>query len=280
MRRKFCPMACAAVALLAVCGSAQAASRIEKNLKLESGGRFILSSSGGDVTLSGSAESGAHVTIESNRSDLENLFEFQFLEEPGAVRVVANRRGPAYEVKNLHLHFEVEVPKQTNLELRTGGGDVKVRGIMGDTNLHTSGGDLELTDLKGKLEAETSGGDIKLRQLTGDMRVKTSGGDIRIEGASGRVDAHTSGGDVEARFAPGNGRGGEIETSGGEIRVALDPAINLDLDASTSGGEVKSDLPVKMVGNISSRKVHATLGSGGEVLRLHTSGGDINIHSL
>jgi DUF4097 and DUF4098 domain-containing protein YvlB len=71
-----------------------------------------------------------------------------------------------------------------------------------------------------------------------------------------------------------------LESSGGSIEVAIDPSANLDLDASTSGGSVSSDLPVRVVGTVSHSSMHGSIGSGGEELRLHTSGGSIHIHAL
>jgi DUF4097 and DUF4098 domain-containing protein YvlB len=177
------------------------------------------------------------------------------------------------------LRFDVQVPTRTRLELRTGGGDIRASHLEGDAELHTSGGDVEVSELKGSLQARTSGGDIVLRQLTGDVEVGTAGGDVRAEEATGRVDARTSGGDIDISLARGNAHGGEIETSGGTIRVALDPSVNLNLDASASGGDLTTDLPVK-AGHIGHSSLRGTLGSGGETLRLHTSGGDIHIRGL
>jgi hypothetical protein len=271
---------CAGMALLALGVCARADSRIEKKLKLEPGGKFFLESSGGDVIVKGGAASGAQVVITANRSDLEDLFEFSFDEEAGGVRIVARRRGIMHWPNHLNMRFEVQVPTRTRLELRTGGGDIRVTHLEGDAELHTSGGDVEVSELKGNLEARTSGGDIRVRQLTGDVDVGTAGGDVRAEDASGRVDAHTSGGDIEVSLARGNSRGGQIETSGGTIRVALDPSANLNLDASASGGDLTTDLPLKVSGQLSHSSLRATLGSGGETLRLHTSGGDIHIRGL
>jgi hypothetical protein len=271
---------CAVMALLAVGVFARADSRIEKKLKLEPGGKFFLESSGGDVIVKGGSQSGAQVVITANRSDLEELFEFSFDEEADGVRIVARRRGMMHWPNNLNMKFAVQVPMRTRLELRTGGGDIRASHLEGDAELHTSGGDVEVTDLKGNLEVRTSGGDITLRQLTGDLDVGTSGGDVRAEDATGRVDIHTSGGDIEVSLVRGNSRGGQIETSGGTIRVALDPSVNLALDASASGGDLTTDLPLKVSGKLSHSTLHATLGSGGETLRLHTSGGDIHIRGL
>jgi DUF4097 and DUF4098 domain-containing protein YvlB len=211
---------------------------------------------------------------------LEDLFTFRFGEEPGAVRIEVRKRSVQPWPKSLQVRMEVQVPTKTSLDIRTGGGDVKASHLQGDTNLETSGGDVVVSDLAGNLTATTSGGDIKLHDLTGEVKVKTSGGDITLENASGRVEAHTSGGDVKVAFGRGNAKGGEIETSGGDIKVRVDPAVSLNLDASASSGEVTSDLPLKVTGEISQSRLHATLGSGGETLRVHTNGGSVHISAL
>jgi len=280
MRKSLCLTFCVGTVLLALGAAARAESRIEKKLKLEPGGRLYLESSGGDVIVRGGSSSGAQVVITSKRSDLEDFCEFTFEEEAGGVRIVARKRALAHWPNHLNLRFDIQVPARTRLELRTGGGDIHVAQLEGDCEVQTSGGDVEVADLKGNLNGKTSGGDFRLRHLGGDVDVETSGGDVRVEEAAGRVDVRTSGGDVDVSFARGNARGGHIETSGGDVRVALDPSVSLNLDASAPGGDLVTDLPVKLSGEMSHSSLHATLGSGGESLRVHTSGGDIYIHGL
>ncbi len=280
MSRKIGLGLCCLVLMFSVGSRAYSQSRIEKNLKLDSGGRLVVEASASDVFVTGRPESGAHVVVTSNRPDLEDLFTFRFDEEPGAVRIEVRKRGMQPWPKSLQVRMEVQVPTKTNVDIRTGGGDVKLSHLEGDTHLETSGGDVRVSSLAGNLTARTSGGDIELHDLTGDVNVKTSGGDINLENASGRVEAHTSGGDVTAALARGNARGGEIETSGGDVKVRIDPGVSLDLDASTSSGEVTSNLPLKVTGELSPSRLHATLGSGGETLRVHTSGGSVHIGAL
>ena len=286
------------IALIALATPLRAEFRLEKNLKLDPGGRFVLDSDAGSVTVMGSKESGANVVITSDREDLQTLFELAFEGGPGTARVTARKKFHWSWHERLSLHYEVRVPTQTALELRTGGGGIQVHAIKGESSLHTSGGSIEVSGLAGKLEANTSGGNIKIREVDGDahietsgggievdsldgnLRAHTSGGPIRIERVSGRVDAHTSGGSVRAAFSHGNTRGGVLETSGGSIHVTVDPSANLDIDASTSGGGVSWDLPIKAVGTTSRNSLHGTLGSGGETLRLRTSGGSIHLSSL
>ncbi|HEY6064669.1 MAG TPA: hypothetical protein VIY96_00845, partial [Thermoanaerobaculia bacterium] len=101
---------------------------------------------------------------------------------------------------------------------------------------------------------------------------------IHIHDAGGRVEADTSGGGIDATFARGNARGGSLETSGGGIEVSIDPSVGLRIDAS--GNSVHADIPITVHGGISRGKLQGTMGSGGELLRLHTSGGGVRINGL
>jgi DUF4097 and DUF4098 domain-containing protein YvlB len=288
----------AAVSLLAIASPAAAESRIEKNLELQPGGRFTLESEVGSVTVTGASRSGAHIVITSDRVDLNTELEFSFTNSAGWASVTARRKHDSGWSHSISAHFEIEVPTETRTEVHTGGGSITLSGLRGAADVKTSGGPIEVTGLNGNLEAHTSGGPIRLREVTGNANIATSGGPIDVDALDGNLQAHTSGGGirinkvsgyVEAKssggpirvtYSPGSRRGGELETSGGSIEVSIDPSANLNLDASTSGGSVTSDLPVRVVGTASHSSMRGSIGSGGEELRLHTSGGSIHIRAL
>ncbi len=305
-----------AVLTLIFSRSTLAEYRTEKNLKLEPGGRFTIDSSAGSVTITGTSESGARIVVTSNRDDLEDLFDLQFDEGAGEVRVTAHKKHTFGLPNHLRVHFDVRVPAETQVDVKTGGGSVEISQLKRDADLNTSGGSINVSDLAANLKAHTSGGSIELKRVRGDARIDTSGGgiegnslagsieartsggsvefdevkgdllahtsggSIRIENAGGKVDAHTSGGSVEVGFAKGNARGGEVGTSGGGVRVALDPAVNLNLEASTSSGAVTMDnLQVTVTGTISTSHLSGKIGSGGETLRVHSDGGPVRIEA-
>jgi hypothetical protein len=289
--------------------------RKEKSLKLEPGGRFVIDSRAGSINITGASISQARIVITSNRDDLENLFELRFDESPGLAEVTLHRRSEFKWPNHLWVRFDVQVPHETAVDVKTGGGSVEIERLRRDATLNTSGGSIRASELEANLDAHTSGGSIHLRHVTGNARVNTSGGSIegdnlggtldartsggsirfedvrgdllahtsggsiRIGAAGGRVDARTSGGDVEVNFAKGNARGGEVETSGGGVRVALDPSVSLNVEASASSGSVSTDLPIQMSGRISTSHIHGTIGSGGEMLSLHSDGGPIRIEA-
>ena len=291
-----------------------AESRVEKTLKLDPGGRLLVDTELGAVSVTGSSGTGARVIVTSKGRDLEELLTLRFEEGSNFARVTGRRKHHLFEMSGHRIRFEIEVPNQTSLEietsggaisvaairsgarLRTSGGSIDVRDLEGDLDgytsgggvllakirgrvkVETSGGSIDGTDLDGPVNADTSGGGISIRRVSGNLKAHTSGGSIEIEAAGGRVEADTSGGGIEASLAPGNARGGSLESSGGGIAVSLDPAVDLTIDAS--GNSVKTDVPLRVSGEISRGTLRGSLGKGGETLRLHTSGGSVRIRSL
>jgi DUF4097 and DUF4098 domain-containing protein YvlB len=293
-----------------------AESRMEKTLRLEPGGRFSLDTDMGSVTVVGTNSPGARLVITSRRRRLDELLRFNFREDPGSVSVTAKRRRG--RIFGWHrgdsVRWEVQVPAQTELDIDTSGGRIKIAGLRSDARLETSGGGIEVRDLTGDLEghtsgggielerirgrarvgtsgggiegreldgtvdASTSGGSVRLARVSGDIRAHSSGGGIHIHDAGGRIEADTSGGGIEATFARGNGHGGSLETSGGGIEVSIDPSVGLRIDAS--GNSVRADVPITVHGSVSRGKLQGTMGTGGALLRLHTSGGGVRIQGL
>lgn len=307
------------VAGLALTAAAPALLRadyhVEKRLALEPGGRFVIESGAGSVTIRGTSGSGARVVIDCNRDDLEEIFDLRFESSPGLVRVTARKKSWG-SIHNLRLHFDVEVPRETATDVKTGGGSVDVSNLSSESVLKTSGGSIRVSDLSahldaytsggsihltdvagnarvdtsggsiqasrlgGALDARTSGGSISVADVKGDLSAHTSGGPIKVLNAGGRVQAETSGGGVDVEFAHGNSHGGDLETSGGGVRVALDPASNLNLVASASGGGVRMhEISVLATGTMSPSHLEGKIGSGGPTLRVHSDGGGVTIEA-
>jgi hypothetical protein len=299
---------------LAAAAGVCADSRVEKSLKLDPGGRLSVDTELGAVSVTGSASPGVRVIVTSKGRDLEELLTLRFEEGPRSVRITGRRKHHFFDWSGHRVHFEIQVPTETSLDIETSGGGISVAAIHSEAKLHTSGGSIDVrdlvgnldgrtsgggvhqsriqgvvkvetsggsidgTDLDGPVDADTSGGGISLRRVTGNLRAHTSGGSIEIQEAGGRVVADTSGGGIEASFARANARGGSLESSGGGIEVSVDPEVNLTIDAS--GNSVKTDLPIRVSGEVSRGELRGSLGKGGETLRLHTSGGSVRIRSI
>ncbi len=255
----------AIVVLLALATAAPVGAdyRVEKELALSPGGEFTLRTDSGRLTVRGTSRRNARVVVTSRNDDFEDRFDLTFEETPNGVTVAAERRGSWisrwFSWFGDGVHFEVEVPYDTELDLRTTGGAVDVSEIRARVDARTSGGSIEIQDVSGDAQVRTSGGAIRGADMGGDIDADTSGGSIKLHGMAGVVKA---------------------STSGGSVTVYLDSASALDIEASTSGGRVTVDLPVSVQGEISKSKVRGTLNGGGALLRLRTSGGGVRVKSL
>jgi len=317
-RIRFAPTAVAAVTLaVALTGAARAADwRVEKQLDLAPGGELVVDVQSGGVTVTGGPGSGAQVEITADR-DVTDKFTFELTSEPGRARIVSKRKGTSgwfnWSWSSANVHFEIRVPRETKLDVRSSGGGIRIAGLQGDARLRSSGGGLHAEDVVGNVDADTSGGGVDARRIDGDVKLETSGGGIRAADISGNVYAHTSGGGVQIDRVAGDldagssgggvhvndirGRilaessggpveavlsspspaGGKLSSSGGGVRVQLSPQAHLNIDASSSGGGVSCDLPLMVKGKVSRHELHGQLNGGGPTLELDSSGGGVHI---
>jgi hypothetical protein len=163
-------------------------------------------------------------------------------------------------VRSANIHYYVQVPKQTSLEMETANGEIRVRG----------------TD--GRLSASTTNGDIDVTAVRGPAGVRTTNGEIRIARLSGLVDATTTNGSVAAEITalPKSGRM-ELHTTNGNVQLALPREIHAEVEANTTNGRVNINYNVTMRGVITSKSVQGTIGQGGPRIRLQTTNGNIDV---
>jgi DUF4097 and DUF4098 domain-containing protein YvlB len=245
------------VCLLACSFAAHAAEkRLDRNFSVAPGGRLTIDADGADlrVTGTGGNQVVVHVLITGSEHYLEKL-TLSADQSGNDVSVVAKQNKGSWLNFNWNNEgrIEVQVPREYNFDIHTGGGDITVEQLQGTARGKTSGGDILVKEIHGPLEMQTSGGDVRVEQIDGDTRLGTSGGDVDIVRVNGNLDAKTSGGyihlddvvgTVVARTSSGdviarNIRGdSELKTSGGDIRATIDGKIT----AHTSGGNVTAEL--------------------------------------
>src|SRR3990172_2701818 len=248
----------------------------DKSFPISPGNDFKLDASSGDVLISSWNKNEVHVKILGKDKGKEKV-EFNFSDSENMIEVEAKYDWSLFMlVKGVELRFEVQVPKEFNIEAYTSGGDIKLQNVKGKVALKTSGGDINVADLNGNGEVNfsTSGGDIKGNKFSGKLEVSTSGGDITLLGSDAVINGSTSGGDISLDYS-GQNQGIELSTSGGDIAVKLPKNVGASANLSTLGGDIKSDFKGNNAVNISSTKFEADINNGGNPLVLKTTGGDI-----
>jgi DUF4097 and DUF4098 domain-containing protein YvlB len=155
--------------------------------------------------------------------------------------------------RHMKVEYQVQAPRRFNLDLETGGGNLRVAELDGALQAVTAGGDIEAGDISGLVRAETAGGNISFANVGQRFEARTAGGNIRVGDVAGDAEMETSGGEILVGRIQGTGRavtaGGDIilrsatadivaETAGGQIRIG---AAGAGLRAETAGGNIVLD---------------------------------------
>lgn len=233
------------------------AADIEHTYEVSNGGTLELKTDVGSLQIQTHNKEEVEIEVDIQGDDAED-FKVSHSASGGDVSIVGTfDRGDRFWGRNMRVKFTITVPKDYHL------------------NLRTSGGSIDIEDLNGNVDAHTSGGSIEIADVTGDVELHTSGGSISTGSVNGDLNAHTSGGSINAIFAKQLTDDAKLDTSGGSITVRMIEDMKVDIDAKTSGGRVRTDFNVN--GRISKKSIRGEINGGGPRLKLHTSGGSINI---
>lgn len=287
-------------AMLTTTVALAAQSTYDKTLDAPAGGRLTFDTDAGSVSVVGSDthQVVVHAEVEGSQSALRRL-HISARQTSTGVTVTARLEHSSLgwllwsDFGSIRVRFDVQVPRDYPIDLRTSGGGLDIRGLNASVDARTSGGGISLQDVRGNVDAHTSGGGIRAERLagpadlstsggsidvadsTGDLELHTSGGGIRMQNDDGKVDAGTSGGGIRAQLR--SNRGINLVTSGGGITVLLPQNTHASIDAGTSGGGVTSDFPLSTTQFGARNHLQGTIGGGGPSIYLRTSGGSIHL---
>lgn len=177
-----------------------------------------------------------------------------------------------------------------HLRARTAGGSIGIAGADGNITAETAGGKIEVGGAKGRLSAQTAGGNINVSDSLGLVRAETAGGSIYLQRILSGIRAQTSAGNIMAQIlANANSfESSELDTSFGDVVVYLPSELPVTVQASIEmarGHKILTDFPIQIVsdqdsvgpGEVSAK---GRLNGGGQLLRIRTVGGNIEIRKL
>ncbi len=267
-----------------------------------SGENLELRTSGGSIKVKGADVDEAEVRMYVRRggkyllpedTDLSN-FDIEITKSGNTIIASAERKNIRQTIlsrNNESISFEVLVPVNFNIDVRTSGGSISLDELNGSLQARTSGGSLSLNNLGGVVDARTSGGSISLNESGGEINVRTSGGSISAKNTAGKVELSTSGGSINL-----DNLSGEVDasTSGGSIRANM-LKVEGPISLRTSGGTIRATLPnglgynldlkgnsvniplQNFTGETKRSSVSGSMNGGGYAISMRTSGGSVNV---
>ena len=156
--------------------------------------------------------------------------------------VLSEKVAPA----DLQADYEVTVPEESELRMRTDSGNVVVERVSGDMTFDTVSADVQLQDVGGYLVIKTIGGAVVCARCAGRIDVNSISGDVRLlQPQLNSVRVQTSSGNI---FFDGNFlRQGIyiLKNYSGLIEVRFADTDSFDLSASSLYGHVENQANVK-----------------------------------
>ncbi len=99
------------------------------------------------------------------------------------VSLEAGTRGGREE--SARVTFEVHLPRNVGLDLRTGRGDVHVNGVSGSVTASNTRGDVDVRDVGGDVRVDLGRGDARISQAKGNVHISGKGSEVEVTDVAG-----------------------------------------------------------------------------------------------
>jgi DUF4097 and DUF4098 domain-containing protein YvlB len=196
-------IACVLPILLIPAMAAAASDSVDRKVAADPNGEVVISNVSGTIEVRGWDRNEVQVT-----GTLGSSVERLDVETSGGrtvIKVVLPHRGS----RDGDADLEVQVPKNSSLDVSAVSADVSSRGVLGTQRLKS---------VSGEITADISGNDSEARSVSGDVTVRGVGkpSSLRVSSVSGSLDITNIGGKIEVVTVSGDARVHASETN--EIR--------------------------------------------------------------
>ncbi len=258
--------------------------RQKKDFQVTGTPDLVLSTFDGTIEVRAWDRPEVSVEIEKRAANKRQADEIEVKTSQSGNRITVDVRSP--EETRAHIGFSqsrsarliVSVPRETNLDARTGDGSISVERLSGKLQLNTGDGTVHVTETSGELRAHTGDGTMTLERVDGRVDADTGDGSITLNGKLEGVRLKTGDGSLRLRADSGSRMTDDwdIRTGDGSVTLELPEAFDADLDAHAGDGGV-SMRTIAVKGDVSRNTVRGQIGTGGRSLRVRTGDGGITI---
>jgi DUF4097 and DUF4098 domain-containing protein YvlB len=193
----------------------------------------------------------------------------------------------AAQAAELEANFQITVPEETELQLRTQTGLIYVEQVMGDMTLQSVAGDVHLKEVSGYIVVRTTNGSLVCTQCAGKLNFSSVSGNAQLlQPGLTNVNLFTTSGNIlfDGDFI----RTGiyTMRSGKGTVEVHFSGNDSFDLNAQTATGSVDNQAEaylkpdshgVKHMASKFTKGLFGTVGSGLAKVELSSYSGTIRI---
>lgn len=242
------------------------------------------------------------VKTDAEAAKLWDGLKYRFEAANNTVKIAVRNEtatGPRFsweDERRMNLYYRIFVPRECNLQLKTGRGKISVGRVTGRMSARVETGTIFFRQVDGSIDAATEAGDIVVSRCSGAVKARVRQGSIQVGTIGGTTDLRTSNGSVEVLQARGaltvEAEVGDVSVNfprdyaaaasltalGGNVNLRVDPAANCDIDAAATWGTVKNSLRLTGTNDDRSlRRVTGRLNRGGLRIKARADGGSVTL---
>jgi DUF4097 and DUF4098 domain-containing protein YvlB len=265
-RRSMLPAIAAGVM---ICGADATTLRFEKHFPVK-GHPVVCIHNVGSGRIEVKSAKVSEVIVATTQSS--NKVNLEYESAGDRIDVSANIADATAQPGDLEVNFQLTVPEETELELRTQTGLIYVEQVMGDMTLQSVAGDVHLKEVSGYIVVRTTNGGLICTQCAGkldfNLNLFTTTGNILFDGDFIRTGIYT------------------MRSGKGTVEVHFSGTDSFDLDAQTNTGTVDNQAEaylkqdshgMKHIASRFTKGLFGTVGTGLAKVELSSYSGTIRI---
>jgi DUF4097 and DUF4098 domain-containing protein YvlB len=225
----------AAMAGLFLAASPARAERVEKHFTVQNKPKITVRNSNGRIQVKAWTKN--EVLVAWNTKSGRTAVETEQAGNRVEVATMDNDEGILADDRK--IDFEITVPVETELSVRTDSGNVTVDSVHGDMTFDTVGANLQLSDVDGYMVVKTIDGSLVCTRCSGKLEANSISGNVQMISPSlDSVRVQTSSGNIlfDGSFLS---RGIYImKNFSGSIEVHFSSNDSFDLNATSLKGDV------------------------------------------
>lgn len=161
---------------------------------------------------------------------------------------VGSRLRPGADAQSGRVDFEISVPPDATVHLRSASGPITADGLQGEVTLEGAAAQVEARNLsRGHLVVQTMNGPITLNNVhAGHVEITSISGDIHLNGVTGQVvKIDTTSGKIAYSGDFGSGGDYSFITHTGDIDALVPSSASAAFSAQSLQGQVQNDFPLQ-----------------------------------
>lgn len=160
------------------------------------------------------------------------------------------------------------------------GGQVRANGPQGEHNAWWSVSYEVFVPQNTDLTLKTNNGGVNISDVRGQLHFEGVNGGVHLKRVAGEISGRTVNGGIDVELAGGDARQMELATTNGGVTVTMPAMYSAQVRTETGMGRVQSDFPLPAdanSGNGRGRKMEFAIGGGGPQIHITTGNGGIRL---